>query len=105
MRLAMTLLTRDAADIVEANLKYHRAQGVDLFVVGDDGSVDGTVEILEHVGRDGLVKLEPISGSLHEVWSKGRTKLARLAYELGADWVIHNDQDEFWWSLTGDLKE
>jgi hypothetical protein len=105
MRLAMTLLTRDAADIIEANLKYHRAQGVDLFVVGDDGSVDGTVEILEHVGRDGLVKLEPISGSLQEVWSKGRTKLARVAYELGADWVIHNDQDEFWWSLTGDLKE
>ena len=42
---------------------------------------------------------------MHEVWSKGRTKLARLAHELGADWVIHNDQDEFWWSLTGDLKE
>ena len=105
MRLAMTLLTRDAADIIEANLKYHRAQGVDLFVVGDDGSVDGTGEVLERFEREGLVKLEPISGSLHQVWSKGRTKLARLAHELGADWVIHNDQDEFWWSLTGDLKE
>jgi hypothetical protein len=105
MRLAMTLLTRDCADIIEANLKYHRAQGVDLFVVGDDGSVDGTLEILEHFERGGLVQLEPVSGALHEVWSKGRTKLARLAHELGADWVIHNDQDEFWWSLTGDLKE
>lgn len=105
MRLAMTLLTRDCADIIEANIRYHRAQGVDLFVVGDDGSVDGTVEILERFEPGGLVKLEPVSGLLHEVWSKGRTKLARLAHELGADWVIHNDQDEFWWSLTGDLKE
>ena len=101
----MTLLTRDCADIIEANIRYHRAQGVDLFVVGDDGSVDGTLEILEGFERSGLVKLEPVSGLLHEVWSKGRTKLARLAHELGADWVIHNDQDEFWWSLTGDLKE
>jgi hypothetical protein len=105
MRLAMTLLTRDCADIIEANIRYHRAQGVDLFVVGDDGSVDGTLEILQRFERGGLVKLAPVSGLVHEVWSKGRTKLARLAHELGADWVIHNDQDEFWWSLTGDLKE
>ncbi len=31
--------------------------------------------------------------------------LARKAYELGADWVIHDDHDEFWWPLTGTLKE
>ena len=47
MRLAMTLLVRDEADIIEANLRYHRAQGVDFFVVGDNGSEDGTLEILE----------------------------------------------------------
>ena len=31
--------------------------------------------------------------------------LARKAYERGADWVIHDDHDEFWWPLTGTLKE
>jgi hypothetical protein len=105
MRLAMTLLVRDVADIIEANLGYHRAQGVDFFVVGDNGSTDGTVAILERYERAGLVKLEHFPGSVNQAWSEGRTKIARLTHELGADWVIHNDGDEFWWPLTGDLKQ
>ena len=39
----MTLLVRDGADLIDVNLRYHRAQGVDLFVVGDNGSTDGTL--------------------------------------------------------------
>jgi Glycosyl transferase family 2 len=105
MRLAMTMMIRDAADVVEANLRYHHAQGVDLFVIADSGSTDGTLEILEPYEEAGLVKLERIPGQLGAMWSTGRTKIARRAFELGADWVIHNDEDEFWWPLTGNLKE
>jgi len=101
----MTLLVRDAADILDANIRYHHAQGVDLFIVADNGSTDGSLDILQRYEREGIVRLERIEGSRREVWAAGRTRIARLAHELGADWVIHNDQDEFWWSLTGDVKE
>jgi hypothetical protein len=101
----MTLLVRDGADMLEANLRYHRAQGVDLFVVGDNGSTDGSLEILERYERAGLITFEPIPGPAREAQGEGRTRLARLAWELGADWVFHNDQDEFWWPVSGDLKQ
>jgi hypothetical protein len=105
MRLAMTILVRDAEDLIETNLRYHRAQGVDLFLIGDNGSTDRTLEILEPYREAGLVELDHIEGDAREVWSQGRTMLARKAHERGADWVIHDDHDEFWWSLTGTLKD
>ena len=105
MRLAMTILVRDAEDLIETNLRYHRAQGVDLFLIGDNGSTDRTLEILEPYREAGLVELYHIEGDARHAWSAGRTMLARKAYELGADWVVHDDHDEFWWPLTGTLKD
>ena len=105
MKLAMTLTVRNEADIVEDNLRYHRAQGVDLFIVLDNGSTDGTVEILERHERAGMLTLLHRPGTMLSIQRKGTTEIARLAYEMGADWVFHNDADEFWWPVDGDLKE
>lgn len=105
MRLAMTILVRDAEDLIETNLRYHRALGVDLFLIGDNGSTDRTLEILEPYREAGLVELDHIEGDARYAWSEGRTMLARKAYERGADWVIHDDHDEFWWPLAGTLKD
>jgi hypothetical protein len=105
MKLAMVLVVRDEADIIEDNLRYHRAQGVDLFVVGDNGSIDGTLEILERHQGAGALHLEHIPGDWQGIQTGGQTMLARKAAELGADWVIHNDADEFWWPIAGNLKE
>jgi hypothetical protein len=105
VRLAMTILVRDAEDLIETNLRYHRAQGVDLFLIGDNGSTDRTLEILEPYRDAGMVELDRIEGDARQAWSDGRTMLARKAYEMGADWVVHDDHDEFWWPMTGTLKE
>jgi hypothetical protein len=105
VKLAMTLIVRNEADIIEDNLRYHRAQGVDFFIVLDNGSTDGTVEILKSYETAGILTLVNMPGTMLTIQRKGNTRIARLAYEMGADWVIHNDADEFWWPVTGDLKD
>ena len=100
MKLVMTLLVRDEQDIVRENLDFHLAQGVDQVIVTDNGSEDATVEILREYEARGVVRLlfEPTDD-----YSQGRwvTRMARLAAAEGADWVINNDADEFWWPRAG----
>ena len=102
----MTIMVRNEADVIEDNLRFHRAQGVDFFIALDNGSTDGTREILESYERAGILRLVSMPGPLLKVLKKGTTQMGRMAHEMGADWVIHNDADEFWWPLTGtNLKE
>lgn len=102
-KVVMTLLVRDEDDILEANLSFHRAVGVDHFIVMDHLSTDGSRDVVEKHCRDGVAELivQHDPGFRQSQWV---TMMARRAFtEYGADWVINNDADEFWWPADGDL--
>jgi hypothetical protein len=107
LRIVMTLKVRDEEDILADNLRFHLAQGVDFFVVTDNGSIDSTPAILERFQGAGLadVTREP-SEDFHDSGREWVTRMAReAASKHAADWVVHGDADEFWWPLDGTLRE
>ena len=105
MKLAMTLIVRDEIDVLDAQLAFHLNAGVDHVVATDHRSADGSTAVLERYEREGYVHLtREDDPEYREV--EWRTRMARFAAsELGADWVINSDADEFWWPRGADLKE
>ncbi|MCA1690384.1 MAG: glycosyltransferase family 2 protein [Actinobacteria bacterium] len=105
MRLVMTLVVRNEEEILETNLDYHFAQGVDFALVTDHDSTDGTPEILDRYAREGMVRVFTDRSAGHDQ-ARRVTRMARIAaVEHGADWVINNDADEFWWPRIGSLRD
>ena len=92
----MTLLVRDEAEIVAANIRHHLASGVDHIVATDNGSTDGTAEILEGFAKDGVLHLrhDPDDSFDQARLTTEMADIARTRY--GADWILSNDADEFW---------
>jgi hypothetical protein len=96
MKMVVTLMVRDEVDIIAAMIEHHLAQGADLIIATDNGSVDGTAEVLQRYADLGVLELhhDPVYRKQQHALVTG---MARRAYtEHGADWVVNADADEFW---------
>lgn len=106
MKIVMTLLVRDNEDILRENLEYHLSRGVDFVIATDHRSCDSSPEILRSYEKEG--KLEMIHERDDDISDSAKwvTRMSQLAStKHGADWVINNDTDEFWWPESGTIKD
>ena len=101
MRIAMTLMVRDEADVIAAMLEHHAAQGVDVFIITDNGSVDGTLEHIDEFAKRHEVDLrvDPVQRKQQSSLVTGMARDAATRH--GADWVLNADADEFWLPASG----
>lgn len=105
IKLVMTLVCRDEADIILQNIDTHLSLGVDHVLVTDHGSVDGTRDILAEYERLGVATVID-KAQRKQTQSKWMTRMAKLAKKRhGAEWILNNDADEFWIPESGNLKD
>lgn len=102
MTVALALVVRDEADVIEQNLAFHLDHGVDLIFVVDHRSTDGTSDVLARLARTDRVHVtREDSEFIHQAtWM---TRLAYLAGRHGASWVLAGDADEFWLADGGSV--
>jgi glycosyl transferase family 2 len=103
MKLVMTVMVRDEIDIIAAMIEHHLAQGVDLIIATDNGSVDGTAEVLQRYADLGILELhhDPVFRKQQHAVVTGMAR--RASTEHGADWVLNADADEFWAPIEKNL--
>jgi glycosyltransferase involved in cell wall biosynthesis len=95
---------KDEVELVRTSINHLRSIGVDSIFVFDDGSTDGTLEVLNELKtRDDLwvVNVNLDLSKPEAIQTQGLT-FARKAH---ADWVLFLDADEFWIPATGSLKD
>ncbi|GGD17568.1 hypothetical protein GCM10007231_15710 [Nocardioides daphniae] len=88
-------MVRDEVDVVAAMVEHHLDQGVDLLVVTDNASVDGTTEVLAAYEATGRIELhhDPVHRKQQGDVVTAMARRARTVHR--ADWVLNLDADEF----------
>jgi methyltransferase family protein/glycosyl transferase family 2 len=97
------MMVRNERDILPVNLHYHLESGIDHILVADNGSTDGTAEILEEFAATNRVHVFSRPGPFHQ--AETTTELGREAFLRGARWVLPIDADEFWHVPGGRLRD
>jgi hypothetical protein len=102
MRIAAVMVVRNEADILPVNIAYHRSIGVTDFWITDNGSTDGTTEVLRAlVDANDWLRWRSEPGAFHQ--GEFASGLAQDAWSAGAEWIVPIDAGEFWSTTDGPL--
>lgn len=97
-------MVKNEADIIEITAKHLLAEGVIQLLIADNGSTDGTLEILRQLAQTLPVTILSDNEPAYYQAEK-MTWLADQAYQHGATWVIPFDADELWFGLNRNLAQ
>jgi hypothetical protein len=101
--IAMLMLVRDEIDIIGSNIDFHLRMGIEQFVVTDNGSVDGTRDVLADFGRHfgkSMVIIDDAEPAHHQ--SVRVDRMIQVAKQkFRPRWIISSDADEFWYPANG----
>lgn len=92
-------MVKNEQDVIDTVLRHLLAEGVEHLIVADNLSTDNTPHILndlEACGAPITVIQDPVLAYTQDV---KMSRLARRAYEAGADWVLPFDADEIWYGV------
>lgn len=92
--IVATICARDEENIIGQCIEHH-LQSVNKIILTDNGSVDRTKEIASRYKEVEIID-QPDHDYRHGEWV---TKMARMAWKMGAKWVANIDADEFWVGL------
>lgn len=92
-------MVKDEADIIATTVRHMIGQ-VDHVIVADNLSTDGTSDILDSLPI--TVIDDPV---IAYDQSAKMTRLAGIAHDMGAEWIVPFDADEIWYSPQGRIAD
>lgn len=104
MKIAANLGVCDEVELIAPCIRHLRSIGVDLIVVTNVGSTDGTTEILCDFARDPDICLIEVPPGA-DPWGFPERMYERTINEFSPDYVLSLDADEFWLPRSGDIKK
>lgn len=96
-------LVKDEIDVIERTVR-HMATQVDALLVADNGSTDGTRELLGELAEDLPMTVLDDHEKAH-YQARKLTALAGTAAEHGAEWVVPFDADEIHFAFAGRIAD
>lgn len=96
--LSVCMVVRNEAPFIEEQLEFHLLQGVSHFYIYDNGSTDGTLEILKRYESLGIVTLRELHVRPVQFVAYND---ALERYKEETEWIAFIDTDEFLVGING----
>lgn len=102
--IAAVTMVRNEEDIIGETIQHLLDENIDLIIVADNLSDDFTRPILEELASDPRILIVDDSDPAYDQAAK-MTRLVHRAGEMGAEWILPFDADEWWYWPGGNLQE